>query len=394
VWSARDRKPIRRTFATLKEAVAWRRQALADLHRGTLRGPSAETLAQAAHQWLQAAQQGAIRTRSGDPYKPSAIRTYHMALRAYILPRLGHHRLTAITHRHIQDLADDLVAKGAAPSTVRNAVLPLRAIYRREIHRETITQNPTRKLLLPAVRGTRDRVARPDEAAILIAALAAEDQAVWALALYAGLRRGELQALRWRDIDLDRGLIHIERSWDRVEGPIEPKSRSGKRRVPLTETLRKHLIHHRLTHPHTSPDDLALGRSPTQPFEPNGLHIRARAHWRQDSLTPIRLHECRHTYAAYMIAAGVNPKALQTYMGHASITITLDRYGHLLPGNETDAATLLDNYLTNFQPPHPPANQTGPLRPIEATSNLPPWTTSPPPSRALVGTSYRRRRAR
>jgi integrase len=62
-------------------------------------------------------------------------------------------------------------------------------------------------------------------------------------------------------------------------------------------------------------------------------------------LTPVGLHECRHTYAAFMIAAGVNAKALSTYMGHSTITITLDRYGHLLPGNEHEAATLLDNWL-------------------------------------------------
>jgi integrase len=60
---------------------------------------------------------------------------------------------------------------------------------------------------------------------------------------------------------------------------------------------------------------------------------------------PITLHECRHTFASLMIAAGVNAKALSTYMGHSSITITLDRYGHLMPGNEDEAAGLLDVYL-------------------------------------------------
>src|SRR5829696_5122360 len=62
-------------------------------------------------------------------------------------------------------------------------------------------------------------------------------------------------------------------------------------------------------------------------------------------LAPIGLHECRHTYAAFMIAAGVNAKALSTYMGHASITITLDRYGHLMPGSEGEAAKMLEGYL-------------------------------------------------
>ena len=57
------------------------------------------------------------------------------------------------------------------------------------------------------------------------------------------------------------------------------------------------------------------------------------------------IHECRHTYAAFMIAAGVNAKALSSYMGHSSITVTLDRYGHLMPGNEEEAAAMLATYL-------------------------------------------------
>jgi integrase len=325
--------------------MAWQDQARVELSRGTLRAPSPQTLNQAAQQWLTDARAGIIRTRSGYPYKPSAIRTYRLALRAHILPRLGHHRLTAITRHHIQALADDLVSRGAAPSTVRNAILPLRAIYRHEHHKDTVPTNPTRRLLLPASRSRRDRIARPHEAAALIAALPASDKALWATALYAGLRRGELQALRWQDIDLEHDLLNVEQSWDRVEGPIDPKSQAGRRRVPLTQTLRRHLITHRLHHPHTDPDHLAFGRTPRIPFNAQTLLHRARHAWNDQALTPILFHECRHTYAAYMIAAGINPKALQTYMGHASITITLDRYGHLLPGNETHAADLLETYL-------------------------------------------------
>jgi integrase len=72
---------------------------------------------------------------------------------------------------------------------------------------------------------------------------------------------------------------------------------------------------------------------------------RARRSWHQEGLRPIGLHECRHTYAAFMIAAGVNAKALSAYMGHSSITVTLDRYGHLMPGHEGEAAAMLTAYL-------------------------------------------------
>src|SRR5436190_1271950 len=75
------------------------------------------------------------------------------------------------------------------------------------------------------------------------------------------------------------------------------------------------------------------------------LTERADRAWSAARLQRITLHECRHTFASLMIAAGVNAKALSEYMGHANISITLDRYGHLMPGNEDEAAGMLDAYL-------------------------------------------------
>ena len=324
---------------------AWRAETQAALHRGTLRAPSRTTLAEAAGEWLAAAQAGVVRTRSGDPYKPSALRAYEQALRAKLLPALGHLKLSAVTRNSVQDLVDRLVAEGAAASTVRNAVLPLRAIYRRALSRSEVHLNPTEGLTLPAVRGRRDRVARPAEALALLEALTHEDRAVWATALYAGLRRGELAALRWADVDLERGLIRVERSWDPKAGPVEPKSRSGRRRVPLARPLRVHLAAHRLLLRRSDDAELLFGRSGGRAMHSDMLTRRAHTTWRRAGLEPIGLHECRHTYAAFMIAAGVNAKALSTYMGHSSITITLDRYGHLMPGNEEEAAEMLAGYL-------------------------------------------------
>jgi integrase len=82
-----------------------------------------------------------------------------------------------------------------------------------------------------------------------------------------------------------------------------------------------------------------------RPFDPSNALRVARRLWRAAGLRPLGFHQCRHTYASFMIAAGVNPKALCAYMGHSSITVTLDRYGHLMPGNEREAAELLDAFL-------------------------------------------------
>src|SRR5581483_2518014 len=146
----------------------------------------------------------------------------------------------------LQDFVDRQVAAGRAPSTVRNSLLPLRAIYRRALQRGEVALNPTLKLMLPAARARRERVARPEEAAALIAAVPDADRALWATALYGGLRRGELMALEWENIDFDGGVIAVERSWDVVVGPVAPKSRSGQRRVPVPGVLRSLVLEHRL----------------------------------------------------------------------------------------------------------------------------------------------------
>jgi integrase len=180
-----------------------------------------------------------------------------------------------------------------------------------------VALNLTVGLSLPPVRARRERVARRPRPAPCSSALAPAERALWATALYAGLRRGELQALRWADLDLDARVIELRRSWDRVEGPIEPKSRAGRRRIPLSETLRPYLLAHRLGQGRGG-QGLAFGASEERAFEPSTLLERARSAWSRAGLAPIALHECRHTYAAFMIAAGMNAKALQQYMGHSS----------------------------------------------------------------------------
>ncbi|MGE0065839.1 MAG: tyrosine-type recombinase/integrase [Dehalococcoidia bacterium] len=345
MYSPRDRKTIRKTFRSLAEARAWRSHAQEAIRRGALRAPSRETVAEASERWLEAARAGVVRTRSGETYKPGVLRGYSQNLRARIVPELGNLRVSEVTRNDVQDIVDRMLAEGLGPSTVKNAILPLRSIYRRLVSRSEVAENPTLGLDLPANRARRERIARPAEAGCLLAALGDEDRAVFATALYAGLRRGEIKGLRWCDVDFEEGLIRVERGWDDVAGPIAPKSRSGRRRVPLSRPLRVLLAEHRLRRGSPAGEELVFGRGGGKPLEAEWATKRARKAWKAAGLAPIGLHECRHTYASFMIAAGINAKALSTYMGHSSISITLDRYGHLLPGNEGQAAEMLADYL-------------------------------------------------
>ena len=342
VYDARVGRYLKKTFRSLAEAKGWRSDALVALRQGAITAAPVSTLGHAADAWVAGAVSGAVRNRSGDIYKPSAVRGYEQALRLRVVPALGHLRLSDIRRADLQAFVDRLLAAGHDPSTIRNTLLPVRAIFRRAVARGEVSLNPTTGLELPAVRGRRERIASPEEAVRLLGTLA-RDRALWATAMYAGLRLGELLALEWDAVDFSAGLIHVRRSWDVKAGPVEPKSRAGRRSVPLAQVLRAYLNEHRLASEWS--EGLVFGRTRDVPFLAKTPSDRARRTWVKAGLNPIGLHECRHTFASFMIAAGVNAKALSVYMGHSSVTITFDRYGHLMPGNEAEAAGLLDAYL-------------------------------------------------
>jgi integrase len=160
----------------------------------------------------------------------------------------------------------------------------------------------------------------------------------------AGLRRGERMAVRWEDVDLAVGVIRVERAYDekgRVE--IEPKSRAGRRTVPIVGALRDVLAEHKASH--RRDQGIVFSSNGAGPFQASSVWRRAHTAWKRAGLKPIGLHEARHTFASILIAAGVNAKAITTYMGHASIQTTYDLYGKLMPGSEAEAAALVDSYL-------------------------------------------------
>ncbi len=340
-----------------------------------IRAPTTITVGQAGQDWLRGAEDGLVRTRSGDRYKPATLRAYEAALRLRVNPVLGSKRLSEVSRNDIQDLVDALVAEGQEPATVVVTISAVRVIYKRALARAEVAVNPVTGAQLPAVRGGRDRIATPEECSRLLMALPMRDRGLWATAMYGGLRRGELMALRIEDIDLEREVINVSRGWDVLAGEITTKS--GRTRVvPISAAVRAHLERHLAQLSWT--EGLAFGIRPWRPFNSTPLFKRAERSWNAAGLRRITLHECRHTFASLMIAAGVNAKALSTYMGHANISITMDRYGHLMPGNEREAAGMLDSYLLRGAPVSrqnghrtvggPPAN--GPRSPEEALARL------------------------
>jgi len=277
----------------------------------------------------------------GDPFKSSTLRCYETHLRLRVYPALGQAAFYRVRRVDLQDLVDRELAVGLAPATIGTMLGAIGAVYSCAVQRDELEVSPSTNVKLPAVRNGRTRFASPTEAVTLLAAVPRRDRPVWAAAMYAGLRRGELMALRWQDVDLGEGTILVARGWDR-EGPTTTKNR-GPRRVPITAALREHLAVQRLRQ---APGvDLVFGWEAHRPFNPDRMQRRADDAWNVAGLDRLTLHDCRHTFASFAIAAGVNAKALSIYLGHATVAITFDRYGHLMPGSEAEAAGLLDAYL-------------------------------------------------
>lgn len=352
-----------KTHSTLAAARSWKRDVERAFEAGELSGDRAPRLRAAGDVWLEKAEAGIALARGDKPYRPSTLRGYRRAMEQHLYPALGDHRLDAISRGELNQLVQELQATGAAAQTVKNVVVPLRALYRDALDLGHVVGNPTVGVRVPAGSGRRMRFLSPGEIVPLLDALAAEDRALWATAIYAGLRRGELMALPWSEVDLAAGTITVRWSYDAPSGTMgQVKSAAGQdRKVPVIAALHDHLVEHR-QRAGARPRGLVFARGALAaanrghrgpldaPFSDSTVGQRARTRWTNVGVVPVTLHDCRHTFASLMIAASAaagefNPKLIQQLLGHASIQQTYDRYGHLFPGAEQEAGRHLDRFL-------------------------------------------------
>lgn len=268
VYLVREKRKVRKSFAREDEAKSWRAEAQSAAAKGGLRIVSYDkrTLYEAMVEFVAGMRDGTIRSKGKEAYKPNTIRSYERATRLHLSDsELGMLRPPDVRRSDVQAFADGLLAK-MSPHSASNVLNPLQAFFARGAKEELLAHNPTEGIDLPAGKSKRPRrIVGPAEAAAILAALPIEDRPIWATAFYAGLRRGELQALRCVDIDLGGSLIHVRKGWDQEEGEIEPKSEAGKRTIPLLAILRDYLDE-QLLRTGRSGTDRVFGRSADQVF--------------------------------------------------------------------------------------------------------------------------------
>jgi integrase len=342
VYDKRAKRKIRQTFPTLAAAKRWREDAKVEVRHKRLIASKRETFNQAGPSLIEGMEAGTIRDRSGKQYKASTRRTYQQDLDNHVLPEFGPERLDDITRSELQAWANTKLAEGYSPSKVRNMLLPVRVLYRERI--DSIPVNPTVGLRLPVSEGMRDRIASPEEAVKLIGALpSTRDRAILATAFYAGLRSGELEALGDEDVSLEESMLRVRRSWDKVEGLIETKTKAGKREVFVCNRLRPYLERY------VESDEYGRGGfffGSRRPFDYWGLVQRAKKVWKAAGLEAIGLHSCRHSFRSWLDAVpAISEVRADRYCGH-SVKSMRTRYTHTLDGQLAKDAAALDEYLS------------------------------------------------
>lgn len=323
---------------------------MVDIRRGDLAlHPTGQSVEAAMTEWLAAAKAGSVRTRGRVPYAPSTLVSLEKSYRLHVRSRVGAARLDSLTLLEIQDWVDDLQRAGMSASTISSSLLPLRMLYRRAKRHGQVTVSPVDGVEVPLQRRRRRKPVDVSEVHALMSALAPADHPFWGLAIYAGLRRGELLGLYWEDVDLDERELRVERSWNPNYGYGPPKSEAGQRVVPVPDRLAT-ILANTPAEPNATPAPCSLAEPASpRPPRPHSSSRRPRladhrppAHDTARLPPPLRQRQRRRRSP---------PTRTEPLHGpHSSIAMTIDLYTHLFRGSQAAAAAKVNAYYDSHAP--------------------------------------------
>lgn len=253
-----------------------------------------------------------------------------------------------------QHLADLYAGLDLAPTSIAHLHRVVRAALDQALRWNLIARNPAAAVRPPRTRRREMSVLSPAESRQLLDAVRGDElEALYVLALTAGLRQGELLALRWRDVDLEAGWLDVNATLSRGER-LPPKTASSRRRVKIGSlaigALRAHRIRmaERLLpfRRRTEGDVLIFVTPLAEPWY--GSHITERSFkplLRRAGLREIRFHDLRHACASLLLSQGIRVDLVSQMLGHSSPATTLAIYAHLMPGDQEEAARRMDGIL-------------------------------------------------
>ena len=280
--------------------------------------------------------------------QPKTLESYESLARIHILPALSGYRLTAITPQILQSLYSDKLKSGLSARTVHYIHTIIHKALKQAMKWGMVVRNaadlvdkPSQKRRAPAV-WSADQVNR-----FLKQINGHRWYPIYVIAIYCGLREGEILGLRVEDIDLLKRVLHVRQAVQYLMGQglivKEPKSEAGKRAVIIPGFAVTVLTDHLLSIQKESGLIFTTGND--TPISPRNLVRHFKSVIEAAGLPDIRFHDLRHTHASLLLQAGVNPKVVQERLGHSSVTLTLSTYSHVLPGIQEAAAEKFDDLL-------------------------------------------------
>lgn len=330
---------VRRRFPTKQVAVDAAARARSEVLDGTHIAPveGRTTVAEYVGRWLQTLQ-----------VRPGTFHNYEIYLRCHVLPAFGERSLSSLRRSDVQTLVGQLSRKGLAPRTVDSIYKILAMVMRSAVYDRLIPVSPCYKIKVPAPQERQLAVLSPDQVRALLAAARPRDRALLALTVGTGMRQGEALGVRLPNLNLLRRELAVEEQCitpptGRPYITSDLKTRASRRRVPLPQFAIDALARHLETEP--------LGVAGALFVSPRG-NLWRRGSFNESVWKPALLaagldqqygfHALRHTYASGLIAEGLHPRVIQARLGHASISETMDTYGHLFPDSDGETADALD----------------------------------------------------
>ncbi|GED53501.1 site-specific integrase [Brevibacillus borstelensis] len=352
--SGKRRQITRSGFKTKREAEVACAEMIAQFQRGELFKESGDTY----EAYLLDFMENTVRLS----VRPSTYQFHLFLAKKHILPELGQIKLKDLSPRHLQRLYAKKVDDGLSASYIRNIHAVISKSLRKAKEWGLIKENVTSLVTPPRIEKKQVQTWTLEEINQFLKAIKKRKTGnkkfyiVYVLAIFCGMRRGEILGLRWSDCDLENGLIRVQQTLVNVGGKAvmqEPKTRGAIRTIDVPEFALQELKSHYIKQKEMK---LQLG----QGYEDNDLVV---ANWTGTPVLPgdvnhdfkiackfagipiIRFHDLRHTHATILLQLGENPKIVSERLGHSDVTITLNTYAHVLPSMQRDLAKNFDQAI-------------------------------------------------
>ncbi len=343
-WTQRGRPPA--GYFTKRIAEAWLRDLLGEARRGTLPGlvQTGATFADAAAEWLRYIEHDRDR-------KPSTVAGYKAIVRSQLFPAFGEIPIESITTPMIESW---IAGMDLAASTRIKALVLMHGIFERTRKLYGLPLNPVADVEKPQMRRSGDiEVFSPEEVMALVRAAASkQDAAIYLTAAFTGLRRGEVLALHWRDVDFTAQVIRVRASY--VERRLTTPKSGKVRSVPMAPDVARALAEAGQRSDWTADDDLVFVGELGSFLDGSALRRRYKAALKRAGLRPLRFHDLRHTFGTRVIAKA-DIRRVQEWMGHADVQTTM-KYLHYVP-REDDARLVAEAFRVDGTPPSAVASE-------------------------------------